>query len=64
MAMIGYEAAAGRCQAPQVGSNTITFQSSTYSDMRQILAHETPTGTVTVKAKLGFPSTGTVLTTR
>ena len=33
----------------------VTFQSSTYSDMRQLLTREAATGTVTVKAYLGFP---------
>ena len=34
---------------------TITFQSSTYSDFRQLLTREAATGTVTVRANLGFP---------
>ena len=33
----------------------VTFQSSTYSDMRQLLAREAATAAVTVKANLGFP---------
>ena len=33
----------------------VTFQSSTYSDMRQLLARQAETGAVTVKAYLGFP---------
>jgi dienelactone hydrolase len=55
MVMIGYGAAAGHCQAPQAGTTAITFQSSTYSDFRQLLTRETATGTVTVQANLGFP---------
>jgi dienelactone hydrolase len=55
MAMIGYGAAAGYCQAPQAGSSTITFQSSSYNDFRALLAREAAAGTVTVRAKLEFP---------
>ena len=55
MAMIAYGSAAGHCQAPQAGTTAITFQSSTYSDMRQLLVREAATGAVTVKAYLGFP---------
>ena len=55
MAMIAYGSAAGHCQAPQAGTTAITFQSSTYSDMRQLLVREAASGAVTVKAYLGFP---------
>src|SRR5882757_8941183 len=55
LATIAYGTATDHCQTAQAGSTAVTFQSSTYSDMRQILAHETPTGTVTVTANLGFP---------
>src|SRR6266849_1473862 len=55
MATIAYGTAAGHCQAPQAGATTITFQSSTYSDFRQVLAREPATGTVMVRANLGFP---------
>src|SRR5450432_3918525 len=55
LATIAYGTATGHCQAAQAGLTAVTFQSSTYSDMRQIMAHETPTGAVTVKANLGFP---------
>jgi len=55
MATIAYGTAAGHCQAPQAGTTTITFQSSTYSDFRQVLAREPATGTVVVRANLGFP---------
>ena len=55
IATIAYAMAAAHCQTPQAGTTTITFQSSTYSDMRQLLAREAPTGAVTVKASLGFP---------
>jgi dienelactone hydrolase len=44
---------AADCQEPQPG--TIAFQSATYSDFRQVLARQAPTGTVTVRAKLDFP---------
>ena len=55
MAAIAYGLVAAHCQAPQGGTITITFQSSTYSDFRQLLARETPTKSVTVKTYLGFP---------
>jgi dienelactone hydrolase len=55
MATIAYGTASGRCQTPQAGTTTITFQSATYNDMRQLLARETTGGVVTVKAALGFP---------
>jgi dienelactone hydrolase len=54
-AMIAGATAAGYCQGSQAGPTTVTFQSSTYSDMRQLLAREAATGAVTVKADLGFP---------
>jgi dienelactone hydrolase len=56
IATIAYAMAAAHGQTPQAGTTTITFQSSTYSDMRQLLAREAPTGAVTVKANLGFPA--------
>jgi dienelactone hydrolase len=46
---------AAHCQVPPAGTTAVTFQSSTYSDFRQILARETPTKSVTVKASLAFP---------
>jgi hypothetical protein len=52
MATIAYGSAAGHCQDSQAGLAAFTFQSSTYSDMRQLLARE-PGGAVTVKATLG-----------
>ena len=55
IATIAYGMAAAHCQTLQAGTSTITFQSSTYSDMRQLLAREAPTSAVTVKASLGFP---------
>jgi hypothetical protein len=55
IATIAYGMGAAYCQTPQAGTTTITFQSSTYSDMPQLLAREAPTGAVTVKASLGFP---------
>jgi dienelactone hydrolase len=55
MATIGYEAAAANCQAPQPGTTTITFQSSSYSDFRALLTREAATETVTIRANLGFP---------
>ncbi|MDP1752282.1 MAG: dienelactone hydrolase family protein [Reyranella sp.] len=54
-AMIGYGAADAQCQALQPGTTTITFQSSTYSDFRQLLAREAATGTVTLQGNLSFP---------
>src|SRR5258705_12719319 len=56
IATIAYGMAAAHCQTPQeAGTTTITFGSSTYSDMRQLLAREATTGAVTVEAYLGFP---------
>jgi dienelactone hydrolase len=55
MAMIGYGTAAAHCQASQPDTTAITFQSSTYSDFRQLLTREAATGTVTIRASLGFP---------
>jgi dienelactone hydrolase len=53
IATIGYGTAVGHCQ--QADTTTITFQSSTYSDFRQLLTREAATGTVTIQASLGFP---------
>jgi dienelactone hydrolase len=55
MATIAYGTAAGHCQATQAGTTAITFQSSTYSGFRQLLAREAAAGTITVRAKLDFP---------
>jgi dienelactone hydrolase len=55
MATIAYGTAAGHCQTVKAGTTTITFQSATYSDMRQLLAREATTGAVTIKATLNFP---------
>jgi hypothetical protein len=55
MAMIGCGMAGAHCQAPRPSTTTITFQSSTYSDMRQLSAREAATGAVTVKAYLRLP---------
>jgi len=55
VATIAYGTAAGHCQGSQAGMTAVTFQSSTYSDMRQLLAREATTGAVTVAAYLGFP---------
>jgi dienelactone hydrolase len=55
VATIAYGTATGHCQGSQAGMTAVTFQSSTYSDMRQLLAREAATAAVTVKANLGFP---------
>jgi dienelactone hydrolase len=55
LATIAYGTATGHCQGAQAGMTTVTFQSSTYSDMRQLLARNAAPGAVTVKADLGFP---------
>src|SRR6516225_6978474 len=47
--------AAGHYQTLHAATTTVTFQSSNYSDMRQLLARDAATGAVTVKANLGFP---------
>ena len=46
---------AGHCQEPQPVTKTITFQSSTYGDFRQLLSREATAGTITVRASLVFP---------
>jgi dienelactone hydrolase len=43
------------CETPQAGTSQVSFQSSTYSDFRQLLAREAATGPVTLRANLGFP---------
>jgi dienelactone hydrolase len=55
MATIAYGNATGHCQGTQAGMTEVSFQSSTYSDMRQLLAREAAIAAVTVKANLGFP---------
>jgi dienelactone hydrolase len=55
VATIAYGSAAGHCQGSQPGTTAVTFQSSTYPDMRHLLAREAEAGTVTLKASLGFP---------
>jgi dienelactone hydrolase len=55
VATIAYGIATGHCQGSQAGTTAVTFQSSTFSDMRQLLARKATTGAVTVKADLGFP---------
>lgn len=57
VATIVFGSAAGHCQSSQAGMTEVMFQSSSYSDMRQLLAREAATGAVTVKASLGFPET-------
>jgi hypothetical protein len=55
MATIVLATAGAHCQERQADTTTITFQSATYSDFRQLLSREAPTGTVTVQATLSFP---------
>jgi dienelactone hydrolase len=55
VATIAYGTVTGHCQDPQAGMTEVSFQSSTYSDMRQFLGREPAGGAVTVKASLGFP---------
>jgi dienelactone hydrolase len=55
LATIGVGSAAAHGQAPQPGTTATAFQSSTYSDFRQLLTREAATGTVTIPATLGFP---------
>jgi dienelactone hydrolase len=55
MATMIWGTAAGHCQGGHAGMTTLTFQSSDYTDMRQLLAREATGGAVTVKADLGFP---------
>jgi dienelactone hydrolase len=55
IATIAYGTAVGHCEPSQAGTNQLSFQSSTYSDFRQLLTREAATGTVTVRANLRFP---------
>jgi len=55
VATIAYGTANGHCEGSQAGMTAVTFQSSTYSDMRRILTREAATAAVTVNAYLGFP---------
>ncbi|WP_197967875.1 dienelactone hydrolase family protein [Bradyrhizobium diversitatis] len=55
VAAFAYGTAAGHCRTPQTDATTITFQSVTYSDMRQLLARDATTGPVTIKATLALP---------
>ena len=55
MATIVLATAGAHCQERRADTTTITFQSATYSDFRQLLSREAPTGTVTVQATLSFP---------
>lgn len=58
IATLALQASAGNCQT-QAGTRTITLQSSTYSDIRQLLARGPAVGAVTVKASLSFPEQAT-----
>jgi len=53
-ATVAYGTAAAHCPA-QAGTTAVTFQSSSFSDFRQLLAREAAAGTVTVRAHLRFP---------
>lgn len=55
LATIVYGTTDGHCADPQAGTTAVTFQSSTYGDMRQLLAREAAAGVVTVDARLDFP---------
>jgi dienelactone hydrolase len=55
MAMIACGTVTAHAQAPTAGTATISFQSSVYSDFRQVTAREAATGTVTIRASLRFP---------
>ena len=52
IATFAYGTAVGNCQA---GATTITLQSSTYTDFRQLLTREAAAGTVAVRGSLAFP---------
>jgi dienelactone hydrolase len=55
IATIAWGTATGHCQTSSAGRTTVTFQSATYGDMRQLLARAPEAGAVTVEATLGFP---------
>lgn len=52
--MLGAALAAGTAAA-QANAETVTFQSGSYADFRQLLSRESPTDTVTIAATLAFP---------
>src|SRR5262245_24242224 len=53
-ATVAYGTATAHCPA-QAGTTAVTFQSSSFSDFRQLLARGAAAGTVTVRAHLSFP---------
>jgi cephalosporin-C deacetylase-like acetyl esterase len=55
LAMIVCGFASEPCQNAEAETKTVTFQSSTYNDMRQILARENPAKAVTIDGRLSFP---------
>src|SRR5262249_43331074 len=55
IATIAYGTTAAHCQTPHARTTAITFQSTTFSDLGQLLARKAATGTVTVAADLSFP---------
>lgn len=52
---IAFGMAAAHGQAPPPGPATITFQSATYGNFRQVLTRQAPTASVSISAKLEFP---------
>jgi dienelactone hydrolase len=57
-AAIAFGATAAHGQAPPPSPATITFQSATYNDFRQVLTRQAPTASVSIHAKLEFPEQG------
>jgi dienelactone hydrolase len=55
IAALAFGVTAARGQAPPAAPATLTFQSATYSDFRQLLAREAASGSISIKAKLAFP---------
>jgi dienelactone hydrolase len=55
LAMIAYGVVSTHCQSGNAETTTVTFQSYTYRDMRQILAREKKGEEVTVSGRLDFP---------
>jgi len=55
IATLAIGATTARGETPRPPATTITFQSRSYSDFRQILAREQPNGSVTLRAHLEFP---------
>jgi len=55
LAILAYGMVCGHCQNVMAETIAVSFQSSTYNDMRQLLAREPSGEAVTIDGRLGFP---------